>query len=281
MLAGSTATANEVIARSEPSKSPIVPTREPKSSRADTKANVMKQQKCFRFVSITLLSVACRHSMPGPAHNASTSGSANNASTVEPTNPGAEASSGLPKTCSAQGKFCAPPGDFVERLCASKYPDLAIVWFAKGTPWTRRYVKPPAIEPRNTIGGPSSETKLVKGEEVLVLRQQGGSDAKATGAVDYDVLRWDGTCATLSELEMADSAPSQPKNALIVWRFLDVHIQTALFKDPAVERAQLAVTKACKGSTSAACTHAVHKLSAEVASAVRRGIDLPARTRTP
>jgi hypothetical protein len=253
--------------------------REPKSSRTDTEANVMKQQIYLRFVSIGLISVACRHSMPGSSRNANISGS--DVAAGEPTNPGTEVSSGLPKTCSGQGKFCAPPGDFVERLCASKYPDLAISWFAKGTPWTRRYVKPPAIEPRNTIGGPSSETKLVKGEEVLVLKQHDSSDAQVSGVVDYDVLRWDGTCATLSELEMADNAPSQPKNALIVWRFLDVRIQTALFKDPAIEKAQLAVTKACKGSTSGACTRAVRDLSAAVASAVRRGIELPAPGRTP
>ena len=243
--------------------------------------DVMKQRTYFRFLSIALLSVACRYSMPGSPRNASTSGGATSVPASEPTNPGIETSSGLPKTCSAQGKFCAPPGDFVERLCANKYPDLAIVWFAKGTPWTRRYVKPPAIEPHNAMGGPASETKLVKGEEVLVLKQHDSSDAKASGAVDYDVLRWDGTCATLSELDMVENAPSQPKNALIVWRFLDVRIQTALFKDPAVEKAQLAVTKACKGSTSGACAHGVHDLSAAVASAVRKGIELPAPVRTP
>jgi len=63
------------------------------------------------------------------------------------------------------------------------------VWFAKGTPWTRRYAKLSAVEPRNAAGGPSSDAKLVKGEEVLMLRQHGGGVAKVSGAVDYDAKR--------------------------------------------------------------------------------------------
>ena len=160
------------------------------------------------------MSVACSFHMPGSPRSASTSGGANRVSANEPTNPDTETSSELPKTCSAQGNFCAPPGDFVERLCGNKFPDIAIVWFAKGTPWTRRYVKLSVVEPRNTTGGPSSEAKLVKGEEVLMLKQHGGGgDIKVSGAVDYDVLRWDGTCSSLSDPEMTEKAPSQPKNA--------------------------------------------------------------------
>ena len=219
--------------------------------------------------------------MPGAPRNASTSGDANSAAAVEPANPGTETTSQLPKTCRAQGNFCAVPSDFVERLCENKYPDLALVWFAKGTPWTRRYVKPPALEPHNALGGPAGETKLVKGEEVLLLQQHGDGDAKVSDGVAYDVLRWDGTCASLSEVEMTENVPTQLKNALIGWRYLDVHIQTALFKDSAIEKAQLAATKACKGSTGSACTQAIHNLSAAIASAVRKGIELPAPRRTP
>ena len=245
-------------------------------------SNAVKQQTSFRFVSIGLVCVACSFRTPGSPRNASTSGGANSVSVVEPANPGTETSSELPKSCSTQGNFCAPPGDFVERLCGNKYPDLAIVWFAKGTPWTRRYVKLPAVEPRNTTGGPSSEAKLVKGEEVLMLKQHGGGGAiKVSGAVDYDVLRWDGTCASLSDLEMTERAPSQPTTAPIVWRYLDARVQAALFKDPAIEKAQFVETKACKGSTGSACTNAIHNLSIAIASAVRKGIDLPAPGRTP
>ncbi len=120
----------------------------------------------------------------------------------------------------------------------------------------------------------TSDAKLVKGEEVLILRQNGG-DAKASGPVNYDVLRWDGACASLSDSQMTDAAPGQPQNALIGWRYFDVRIQRALFKDPAIAKAQLAVTNVCKGSTGGACAHAIHNLSAAIASAVRKGIELP------
>ncbi len=255
--------------------------REPKSGRADTKPSAMEPRAFFRYLSIGLVGVACKYPGQSPAPNASRASDANSVSVSETTKPETEASSGLPTTCRAEGNFCAPPGDFVERLCGGKYPDLAIVWFAKGTPWTRRYVKAAGVEPRNATGGPSSDAKLVKGEEVLILRQQGGGDAKASGSVDYDVLRWDGTCASLSDSQMTDTAAGQPQNALIGWRYLDVRIQTALFKDPAIAKAQLAVTNVCKGSTGGACAHAIHNLSAAIASAVRKGIELPAPARTP
>jgi hypothetical protein len=241
----------------------------------------MEPRAFFRYLSIGLVGVACKYPGQSPLSNASRPGDANSVSVSDTTKPETDASSGLPKTCIAQGNFCALPGDFVERLCGGKYPDLAIVWFAKGTPWTRRYVKAAAVEPRNATGGPSNEAKLVKGEEVLILRQHGGGDAKASGSVDYDVLRWDGTCASLSDPQMTGTAPGQAKNALIGWRYLDVRTQIALFKDPAIARAQLAVTNACKGSTGGACTNAIHNLSAAIASAVRKGIELPAPARTP
>jgi len=241
----------------------------------------MQPRAFFRYLSIGLVGVACKYPGQSPAPNASRPGDANGVSVSDTTKPETDASSGLPKTCAVQGNFCAPPGDFVERLCGGTFPDLALVWFDKGTPWTRRYVKAAGVEPRNATGGPSSEGKLVKGEEVLILRQQGGGDAKASGSVDYDVLRWDGTCASVSDSQMTDTAPGQPQNALIGWRYLDVRIQRALFKDPAVAKAQLAVTNACKGSKGGACTHAIHNLSAAIATAVRKGIELPAPARTP
>ena len=241
----------------------------------------MEPRPFFRYLSIGLVGVACRYPGQSPAPNASRPGDANSVSVSDTTKPETDTSSGLPKTCAAEGNFCALPGDFVERLCGGKFPDLAIVWFAKGTPWTRRYVKAASVEPHNATGGPASEDKLVKGEEVLMLRQQGSGGAKASGSVDYDVLRWDGTCASLSDSQMTDSATGQPKNALIGWRYLDVRIQRALFKDPAVAKAQLAVTNACKGATGGACKHATHNLSAAIAAAVRKGIELPTPARTP
>ncbi len=196
-----------------------------------------------------------------------------------------DTSQGLPTQCTQKGKFCAPPGDFVERLCDSKFPGLAIVWFAKGTPWTRRYVRLPVVEPRNTTGGSSSDAKLVWGEEVLVLKQHGGGgNVQVSGAVDYDVLRWDGTCASMSDLEMTANAPGMPKNAPIVWKYLDTPIQDALLKDAAIEKAQQAEVKACGGKAAGsgyACEQASRNLNSAIVSAVRQGMELPTPERLP
>jgi hypothetical protein len=186
---------------------------------------------------------------------------------------------GLPTECKEEGKYCFPPGDFVERVCMDKFPGLAIVWFAKGTPWTRRYVRLPEVEPRNTTGGATSDAKLVMGEEVLVLKRHGGGGGvQVSGAVDYDVLRWDGTCASMSELEFAVKPPGTVKNAPIVWKYLDSPVQEALLKDAAIEKAQQAQRKACGGNAAGggkACEQANRKLNSAIVSAVRGGLELP------
>jgi hypothetical protein len=219
--------------------------------------------------------------LPGNARSA-------DSSDVAQSNSGAAASSStqqLPTECKQQGKFCVPPGDFVEAWCGNKYPGLAIVWFGKGTPWVRRYVKLPVVEPRNTTGGPSSDTKLTWGEEVLVLKQHGaGGTVIVSGAVDYDVLRWDGTCASMSDLEMTASAPSMPKNAPIVWKYLDTNIQEALRKDATIQKAVEAEGKACGGKAAGAgfaCERASRNLSSAIVAAVRKGIALPTPERLP
>ena len=194
-------------------------------------------------------------------------------------------SGGLPTECTQQGKICIPPGDFVERLCGNKYPGLAIVWFAKGTPWTRRYVRLPVVEPRNTTGGPSSDAKLVWGEEVLALKRHGGGgNVQVSGAVDYDVLRWDGTCASMSDIEMTPQSPGMPKNAPIVWKYLDSAVQAALLKDSAIQKASEAEGKACGGKAAGGgyvCEQANRNLNSAIASAVRKGIELPTPDRLP
>ncbi len=189
------------------------------------------------------------------------------------------ASVGLPTECKQQGRYCVPPGDFVENLCGNKYPGIAILWFAKGTPWVRRYVKLPVVEPRNTTGGPSSDAKLTWGEEVLILKQHGGEGSvRVSGAVDYDVLRWDGTCASMSDLEMTANVPGAPKNAPIAWKYLDSNVQDALLKDTTIQKAEKAEAKACVGKAGTngfACDHAERNLNAAIVKAVRAGIELP------
>jgi hypothetical protein len=101
---------------------------------------------------------------------------------------------------------------------------------------------------------------------------------QVSGAVDYDVLRWDGTCASMSDLEMTATAPGMPKNAPITWKFLDSNIQAALLNDAAIQKAQQAEAKACGGKAAGsgyACDQAGRNLNLAITSAVRKGIELP------
>jgi hypothetical protein len=192
---------------------------------------------------------------------------------------------GIPTECTQQGKLCVPPGDFVTRLCADKFPSVALVMFRQGTPWTRRYVKLPEVEPRNTAGGPSSDAKLVAGEEVLLLKRHGGGGGvEVSGATDYDSLRWDGTCASLSDLEISTRPPGAAKNAPIVWKFLESGTQQALEQDPAIQKARDGQGKACGGKAAGAgkaCEQANRSLSSAIVSAVRSGMELPVPERIP
>src|SRR5262245_55361711 len=48
----------------------------------------------------------------------------------------------VPTACgSHEGPLCLPATAFVQRLCGSPNPDVALALFAKGTPWTRGYLR--------------------------------------------------------------------------------------------------------------------------------------------
>jgi hypothetical protein len=192
---------------------------------------------------------------------------------------------GIPTECTQQGKLCVPPGDFVSRLCADKFPSVALVMFRKGTPWVRRYVKQQEVEPRNTAGGPSSDAKLVAGEEVILLKRHGGGGGvEVSGSTDYDSLRWDGSCASLSDLELSVHPSGVTKNAPIVWKFLESGMQQALEQDPSIGKARDSWGKACGGKAAGAgraCEQANRNLNSAIVSAVRSGMDLPVPERIP
>jgi hypothetical protein len=192
---------------------------------------------------------------------------------------------GMPTECTQQGKLCVPPGDFVSRLCADKFPSVALVMFRKGTPWTRRYVKLQVVEPRNTAGGPSSDAKLVMGEEVILLKRHGGGGGvEVSGSTDYDSLRWDGSCASLSDLEVSAHPPGMTKSAPIIWKFLESGMQQALEQDPGISKARDSWGKTCGGKAAGAgraCEQAARNLTNAIVSAVRSGMELPVPERIP
>lgn len=187
-----------------------------------------------------------------------------------------------------QGEFCVPPRDFVKRLCLGKYPDVAIYMMKKGQPWTRRFVRVEEAHAVNAVSGRQGESKLMFGEEVLVLRYRTGGARGAmqvSGMEGYEVLRWDGTCATLAEGELiAWMPPKQIRHSVLSWRDLGTRYQRALLRDERIARAKQAHRDECHGASlgrSRSCLKAVESLNGAIAAAVRGGIELPVPDRIP
>jgi hypothetical protein len=112
----------------------------------------------------------------------------------------------------------------VKELCGGFYPDVALVMFAKESPWTRAYLTRD-VQAWNASGGASSADKLVFDEEVLVLfhREVDQGGVVVSGASGgYDVLRWDGSCASLAGEELTQKRPPKAKSARIVWKSLSL-----------------------------------------------------------
>ena len=187
----------------------------------------------------------------------------------------------LPTTCSGTNG-CYPDAAFTERVCRGKFPDLPLAFFKKGAPWQRLYVKAETVEPVNAYGGPRSEMPMNFGEEVVVLRKRGPGATKGvhmSGPTDLDVLRWDGTCATIREEMFVSYIPGDMTSPRIVWKYLDDPIQDGLLKNAMVERARATERKQCRDSSpsqpSPACDKAMRKLTDAIVIAVRLGIELP------
>lgn len=202
-------------------------------------------------------------------------------------NPAAERSSAdaqppraeLPTQCYTPGDLCLPPPDFVDRLCRAAHVGTAIRLFAKSSPFTRAYVRMREVRAVNLRGGPASDTSLAFAEEVLLLARHGGSDEmQVSGVGGYDVLRWDGTCATLSSDEVVTRVPAPPRYAPFAWKYLDDSVQEVLLQNDAIRSARAQERQRCRasgGETSASCRAAVERLNEHVVVAIRSGIELP------
>jgi hypothetical protein len=187
----------------------------------------------------------------------------------------------MPRDCVEQDKLCLPPRDVVAELCSARHPDAPIIFLEKHSRWTRGYIRMKEVDAVNTLGGPSGDTKLVFAEEVAILRHRSGSGGgvAVSGSGGYEVLRWDGTCATLAEEELVTWMPALPQNAPITWKYLDPSIQEALLADKQVKAARQEHKRECRGasvgSLGPACEHAIKKLNDSIVAAVRSGIELP------
>ncbi len=177
---------------------------------------------------------------------------------------------------------CMPGVPFANRVCAASRPDVALVLFAKGSPWARLYLRGD-VDGWNAEGGGSSRARLAFDEEVVVLKkraQQGGPGAISIGGSGgYQVMRWDGNCYSLDEGEVTRRRPPQAKHPSIPWRYLDETWRNALLGDAGVKAAYAKRSKECKGVTlgdvSLACERADTAFSDAIVGAVKSGVALP------
>jgi hypothetical protein len=194
----------------------------------------------------------------------------------------------IPTECDKPGdKLCVPPIAFAKRLCAGFYPDVALAMFAKGSPWTRGYLRR-EVEAWNASGGASSSDKLKFEEEVLLVvhRQADAGGMTVSGAGgSYDVLRWDGNCASLMDEEVTTKPPSAPKYAKIPWKSLGEPLREALLGSEKIGKIAAERKKECKGVTigdvSAKCVKAETMLNSSIIDYVRTGGSLPAPSKMP
>lgn len=186
-------------------------------------------------------------------------------------------------TCT-EGAECLPEDAFARATCADRFPGLALKMFEQGSPWKRMYVTGERLAPVNTRGGATSDP-LEPGEEVLLLRRHSSGEEMTVSGSDVDILRWDGTCATLPVEHLTEKSETSVKNAIISWRYLDDEIAQALLADDNVKARYEAQRTPCKSSSGAKrsddCQALTLALGAAIVKAVRGGLKLPEPGRLP
>jgi hypothetical protein len=194
----------------------------------------------------------------------------------------------LPHNCTKEGKSCYPPEGFVRALCKKKYPGVAIAMFERAAPWKHGFVKVKEVAPVNSLGGPAAHTRLEFLEEVLILRERPIKQQQMIVDIpnSYDVLRFDGTCATLAEDEFMTKRPYvRARYAPVVWQQIDSGLRQALAQNQKVEEAAEAQNLACRGSFLAGggepCKDATQQLARAIVAALRDGLDLPLPSELP
>jgi len=192
----------------------------------------------------------------------------------------------LPWRCRKSKPPCMPPPTFVERLCQDVYPDVALHMFAPGTPWRRFYMLHNA-EPFNASGGASLlGDKMRRGEEVIALRRRNArGGVEVSDVAGWDVLRWNGACASIHDGEFTLDPPGTIGNARPEWRSLGNELRQSLEADPEFHEVYEARRKSCKGISigrvSSDCEVYDRKLSDEIVRHVRNGAKLPPPKKIP
>ena len=194
----------------------------------------------------------------------------------------------IPMKCSKKKKrpMCLPPPAWVTRLCDNVYPDVALHMFQPGTPWVRLYMQKNA-QPFNASGGMSVlGDKMQRGEEVIALRRRNPRrDYQMADIAGFDVLRWNGACATIHDGEFTTSSPDEVLNARVEWRELGLPLRQQLEAQPEILETYKARRKACvgrnMGQVTADCEEFDKKLVDDVVRYVRSGAELPKPAKHP
>jgi len=180
-----------------------------------------------------------------------------------------------------------PPPGWVKRLCDDVYPDVALNMFKPGTRWQRLYMLARA-EPFNASGGASLlGDKLERGEEVIALKRRDNDGELQVGDNSgYDVLRWNGACATIHDGDFAREPPrGGVMHSKIEWRRLSLDVRKVLEAQPDISAAQNARRKACKGigigEVGKDCEVYDRKFMDEIIRYVQDGGKLPKPSRLP
>ncbi|HYJ10178.1 MAG TPA: hypothetical protein VEX18_14245 [Polyangiaceae bacterium] len=208
-------------------------------------------------------------------------------SSVAPAAAAAATTRDVPGACEDK-QNCYPPAAFVEAVCKKRFPDLPLYLFAGRMPWQHMYVKAEWVEPVNAHGGEQSEAWMKFGEEVVVLRKRGpggGKGVQISGPSDVDVLRWDGTCATIRQEMLVTYVPAPMQSPLIVWKYLNSDLQEALLKSSVVAQARESERKRCRDSSlkhpTESCGKAMRQLTDAIALAVHQNVALPGTGTVP
>lgn len=183
---------------------------------------------------------------------------------------------------------CQPSRQWVTSLCNDVYPALALYLFQQGMPWERRYLQTRPTDAVNASGGTTLEGKIDFEEEMLVLRVRkadlGGMQVSGAGE-SYDLLRWNGSCVSLSGEELTTRVPASPKAAAVNWRILDDSIQDAMKENSEIRDTAREWRTACKGAASGevskACEKLGVKMSALIVKYVRNGGKVPLPGKLP
>jgi hypothetical protein len=188
----------------------------------------------------------------------------------------------LPTECAYVRDLCVPPPEFVDRLCQHVFPDVAVYMMGPKQPWTHRYVRVREAQAVNPISGRVGEVGLTFGEEIIVLRYKAGrteGGIQVSGTERYEVLRWDGTCASLEEGEFVEKMPKQQLRYVApAWQRLGDKYRAVLMENGAVADAAATKETDCKGAglgRPPKCHKAIENLNRVVAETVHDGFELP------